>query len=432
MTDYPAAFLADMRQLLGGAYPAFLRALGEPATRALRLNPNKPIDWAGDAVPWEAAGRYAPVEFRPGRDLRHFAGAYYMQEACAMAPARALAPSPGETVLDLCAAPGGKAGQLAAMLNGRGVLVANEPDGARARALSGNLERLGASNAVVVSAPPEALSRAWPERFDKILVDAPCSGEGMMRRDEAARDQWRAAQAEGCARRQSRILREAAKLLKPGGHLAYSTCTFNQIENEGVVRAFLTEHPAFAPMEFALSGAPRSTGGMLRLWPHAVRGEGHFIALFQKGGASPRPENPPDAPRAAGDALAPFDALARLDRFLPGARPYAMGEQCYLLPNACPPLDGLRVLRAGLKIGTRAKGRALPDHALAMALAPGEARRAAALSEAEANAFVRGEALPFDGEPGFTLAHFQGLPLGWGKASDGLLKNHIPKGLRLP
>ena len=290
---YPAAFLDECREILKDEFPAFLRALALPPRRALRLNPQRNgaeqaaapfLPDGAPRVPWEVLGRYLAADAKPGAGIAHAAGAFYLQDASAMAPVAALDPRPGERVLDLCAAPGGKSGQIAARLNGRGFLLSNEIEFSRARILLGNLERLGVTNAFVTSAPAEALARALPAFFDRVLVDAPCSGEGMFRRDPEAASQWNPDAPAGCAARQMAILNDAARMVRPGGKLVYSTCTFNRLENEGTVREFLRAHPDFEPDAFELPGVGASQGGCLRLWPHRIEGEGHFLARFTRKG----------------------------------------------------------------------------------------------------------------------------------------------------
>ena len=290
---YPAAFLDECREILKDEFPAFLRALALPPRRALRLNPQRNgaeqaaapfLPDGAPRVPWEPLGRYLAADAKPGAGIAHAAGAFYLQDASAMAPVAALDPRPGERVLDLCAAPGGKSGQIAARLNGRGFLLSNEIEFSRARILLGNLERLGVTNAFVTSAPAEALARALPAFFDRVLVDAPCSGEGMFRRDPEAASQWNPDAPAGCAARQTAILNDAARMVRPGGKLVYSTCTFNRLENEGTVREFLRTHPDFEPDAFDLPGVGASRDGCLRLWPHRIEGEGHFLARFTRKG----------------------------------------------------------------------------------------------------------------------------------------------------
>ena len=290
---YPAAFLDECREILKDEFPAFLRALALPPRRALRLNPQRNgaeqaaapfLPDGAPRVPWEPLGRYLAADAKPGAGIAHAAGAFYLQDASAMAPVATLDPQPGERVLDLCAAPGGKSGQIAARLNGRGFLLSNEIEFSRARILLGNLERLGVTNAFVTSAPAEALARALPAFFDRVLVDAPCSGEGMFRRDPEAASQWNPDAPAGCAARQTAILNDAARMVRPGGKLVYSTCTFNRLENEGTVREFLRAHPDFEPDAFDLPGVGASRDGCLRLWPHRIEGEGHFLARFTRKG----------------------------------------------------------------------------------------------------------------------------------------------------
>ena len=302
---YPAAFLDECREILKDEFPAFLRALALPPRRALRLNPQRNgaeqaaapfLPDGAPRVPWEPLGRYLAADAKPGAGIAHAAGAFYLQDASAMAPVAALDPRPGERVLDLCAAPGGKSGQIAARLNGRGFLLSNEIEFSRARILLGNLERLGVANAFVTSASAEALARVLPAFFDRVLVDAPCSGEGMFRRDPEAASQWNPDAPAGCAARQTAILNDAARMVRPGGRLVYSTCTFNRLENEGTVREFLRAHPDFEPDAFDLPGVGASQNGCLRLWPHRIEGEGHFLARFtRKGEESTRNVSLPEA-----------------------------------------------------------------------------------------------------------------------------------------
>ena len=435
----PEAFLDKMQALLGDECPAFLRALDAPAALALRLNPKRhgaekaAMPYIDGPVPWCREGRYlAPQDAeRPGNSIAHFAGAFYLQEASAMASAAALGAMPGERVLDLCAAPGGKSTQIAAALDSRGLLVSNDPDPSRAQSLAGNLERMGVSNAVVTCALPGRLADRWPERFDAILVDAPCSGEGMFRRNPASREEWNPASPEGCARRQAEILDQAARMLRPGGRLVYSTCTFNDVENERSVQDFLARHSDFAPEDFELPGAGLSHSGMLRLFPHRLRGDGHFVArLRHMGEGSPDKATPTRPDRTV---AAVMDALerdvCRLD-IVDGMRISRQGERLYARPLGCPDLDGLRVISSGLCLARLGRNHIEPAHALAMAIDIDCARRRFELDETAARAWLRGEPVPCRGEKGWTLALYQDMSLGWGKVSDGMLKNHLPKGLR--
>ena len=425
------AFIENMRALLGFEAEALLRALDEAPALALRINPlrqgaeSAAAPYAGDAVPWEPNGHYILNGARPGASIAHFSGAFYVQEASAMLPAAILAPRPGMKVLDLCAAPGGKASQLAAALGGQGTLVANEPDQKRARALAGNLERLGVKNAIVVNEYPQKLAEKWPGFFDAILVDAPWSGEGMFRRDIASRGQWQESSPSGCAKRQREILESAAVMLAPGGRLLYSTCTYNDQENEGVAGAFLADHPEFRSVGFRANGLGDFPEGMARIWPHRVRGDGQFAALMIQAEGQ-RPAHPTAA-------VTSRDAASLLERFAEefahpgdGFYPAVLGDTLYAVPHSAPDARGLRVISPGLALAKVLNGRLEPCHQAAMALPelPG-----VELSPESALAYVRGEAVPCDGA-GWLVARYGGMPLGWGKASGGTLKNHLPKGLR--
>ncbi len=472
---YPAAFLSECREILKDEFPAFLRALALPPRRALRLNPQRagveeaaaPFLPAGaPRVPWEPLGRYLAADAKPGAGIAHAAGAFYLQDASAMAPVAALDPQPGKRVLDLCAAPGGKSGQIAARLKGRGFLLSNEIEFSRARILLGNLERLGIANAFVTSAPAERLARALPAFFDRVLVDAPCSGEGMFRRDPEAAAQWNPEAPAGCAARQAAILNDAARMLRPGGRLVYSTCTFNRLENEGVVREFLRTHPDFEPDDFTLPGIGASQDGCLRLWPHRIEGEGHFLArLTRKAGEASteafacmqtgsggdasefkgvrlRKGDPRQTYAAKGRAAAsrnprgkelPKPDLSEFARVLPEGEIVADGDELRLVPALAPEnarMAGVRVLRAGLPLATLGRSHIEPAHALAMALAPENARLTVELTDEQAVSYLSGEAFPIDAPSGWTLAAWRQLPLGWCKITGGTLKNHLPKGLR--
>ncbi|MFC0211117.1 RsmB/NOP family class I SAM-dependent RNA methyltransferase [Paenibacillus chartarius] len=457
----PEAYMERIKRQLGGEADEFLRSYGEPRTHGLRLNPLKlgienPTAstiremFGLTPVPWCPTGYYIDEEARPGKHPYHQAGLYYMQEPSAMAPAELLAPVPGEFVLDLAAAPGGKTTQLLGKLQGEGLLVSNEIHPARAKILSENVERIGAANAIVVSASPDELAERFPQAFDAIMLDAPCSGEGMFRKDPDATLEWSPAHVDMCAARQEDIAMAAIRMLKPGGRLVYSTCTFNEEENERLVARLLALEPA---LELERTE---------RLWPHRVRGEGHFAALLRLRGSSAGPEAGPGEARIApasgkrarrggtGPAGAPRlrEAAERWDAFrseaLPGfatgaGEPLLFGEQLYWLPHApggalrSEHLAGLKVLRPGLHLGALRAGRFEPAHALALALPRGAAARECRLpaESPEAAAYLRGEALA---QPelaaGWTVVTVDGYPLGWGKVSGGQLKNHYPKGLR--
>ena len=456
MNTLPEAYVAQMKRLLGEAgFFAYEQALTQPVTRALRVNlllrPDGslpcPIEGVGEAVPWAKGCCFVEGDARPGLSPLHEGGLFYLQEPSALSAVSVLAPQPGERVLDLCAAPGGKSTQIAGLMQGRGLLVCNEPVPSRAQILSRNVERMGVRNAIVTSAMPAQLAPRFPAFFDRILVDAPCSGEGMFRRQPEARDEWSAGSPRGCADRQLEILEAAAKMLAPGGALVYSTCTFNDTENEGVLARFTAAHPEFALEAFELPGLPSGSRGYVHLYPHEIRGEGHFVSLLRKAPDAPgAPENEEKPRRAvkpargrgeqAKKAQQPAIAVPE-DVLAPGVsfdRLHAAGGSLWALPEGLDDLsrlDGLRVLRTGLLLAHAEGRRAEPDHALAMALTPCEAARTAELDEAQALAYQAGETLELgDLEPGYTLLTLRGVSLGFGKQAGGVMKNHYPKGLR--
>ena len=432
---FPQGWIEQLRPLLGSMLPDFLQSYDFPPARGIRMRPGRgPIPEAEEKIPWAENAWYLPLESTAGAQPLHEAGSYYLQEPSAMAAAAVLRPVPGERVLDLCAAPGGKSTQLAAYMQGQGLLVCNEPVMSRAQILSRNIERMGVKNAVAVSALPENLSPKWPEYFDKILVDAPCSGEGMFRRHPETREEWTPASPTGCAQRQRQILEHAARMLRPGGRLAYSTCTFNAMENEGVIEGFLKEHPEFSLVPFSLPGLPES-GGMLHIWPHQVKGEGHFVALMEKtdegtdqNRKKKKRETAPALP-APGKAEAALAEAFLREQITDPIHPVAVfAGKIVALPGALPPLEGIKALRVGLQLG-EIKGRVfVPDHALALAC---QARRTINVMEEEARAYQNGQVLFVDESlKGFCVPVLDKMNLGWGKASDGQLKNHYPKGLR--
>ena len=436
----PDGFIARMRRLLGAEFDAFFASYELPRNTGIRLNPRKaasPLPFCGEQIPWEPNGYYYDAASRPGLHPLHDAGAYYLQEPSAMAPARLLDAQPGETVLDLCAAPGGKATQIAAAMAGCGLLVCNELHPKRAQILSSNIERLGISNALVLNEHPARLAERFPGYFHRILVDAPCSGEGMFRKEDAAVTDWSEATVRMCAERQSEILHSAVQMLKPGGRLVYSTCTFSPEENEGVISAFLRSHtdffveevdaPWFDPGRPAWVEDPApGLEHTFRLWPHKLRGEGHFAAVLRREGdgaeaAIPAEKTAP-LPRAVTDFLA--------EHHIPlSGNGISFGSTWFLTPRELPELRGLRVLRAGLELGEVRKERFVPAHALALWLQDFPAAVDLPSGSAEAAAYLRGETLHSDLR-GWDLVRVDGCSLGWAKGADGVLKNHYPKGLR--
>ena len=426
----PKEFLARMERQLGEEYPDYLASLQRPRAAALRFNPLKGepprVPFGLTPVPWEPMGYYFDPDARPGLHPYHEAGVYYLQEASAMAPVVLLAPQPGERVCDLCAAPGGKSTQIAGRMRGEGFLLCNEYSPKRAKILSRNIERLGVANALVTNETPERLAKALPEYFDRVLVDAPCSGEGMFRKEEAAITDWSGETVAMCARRQGEILREAAKLVRPGGLLVYSTCTFAPQEDEEAVAAFLSEHPEFTPEPPPAPWFTPGPNGSFRLWPHKLKGEGHFAAVLRRMGTG---ELPP-APRG-GEALPKQwqDFARELGIQLPPGKAVTFGDTLYWAPADCPDLRGLKVLRPGLELGQLLRGRFQPAHALALWL-PDCGRQVDFGPESpEMKAYLHGDVLPGT-EKGWTRVLCGGYGIGWAKGDGVQLKNHYPKGLR--
>lgn len=441
--QFPKIFLSRMQALLGDAYPAFCAALEGAPYRALRLNPLKCRPEMRAAIiqnrkqtPFSPDSYYIAPEERLGNTPYHHAGLFYLQEPSAASAAEALGIRPGETVLDLCAAPGGKATQLAGKLAGSGLLWCNEYVAARAQPLLSNLERLGVANAVVSSLSADVLANSLPQFFDKILVDAPCSGEGMMRKEPAAVSGWSEENIRLCAARQQEILAAAARMLKPGGRLCYSTCTFAPEENELQIAAFLNRHPDFAlcpiPAPFGQSAywglSPETPALSLarRILPYHG-GEGHFVALLQKAGAA-APGTPQTAPKSDNPV---FDAFFA-ENFV-GALPgnvQTVGDRVYITTRfslpACP------VIRNGIFAGNMRGGRFVPAHGLfANTACRPRQQLSLTVTDPRTAAFLHGEEIPCPAElKGYCGVQLAGAPLGFGKASQGRLKNHYPKGLR--
>ena len=426
----PEAFLQRMEAQLGSEYPAFLESLERPRAVALRFNPLKGerpvLPFVGALVPWEPEGFYYDPETRPGLHVYHEAGVYYLQEASAMAPVALLDPKPGERVCDLCAAPGGKTTQIAGRMLGRGFLVCNEINPKRAKILSRNIERMGVANALVTNEHPETLASRFPGFFDRVLVDAPCSGEGMFRKEEAAVTDWSQETVQMCARRQREILDSAARLVKPGGRLVYSTCTFAPEEDEETVAAFLEAHPEFTPEPVEAPWFVPGENASYRMWPHKLLGEGHFAAVLRKtqGESGEVPACPGEKCPKAWESFA-----KELDITLPEGKAVSFGQSLYWAPMELPELNRLKVLRPGLELGTERKGRFEPAHALALWLKTCAVTESFPPESPEMKAYLHGDVVP-SGKKGWCLVQAGGYAIGWGKGDGSVLKNHYPKGLR--
>ena len=466
----PDAFVMRMRQLLGSECDAFFASYEKERALGLRVNTMKvPAEvfarenqetFSLRPVSWCREGFYYEQESRPGRHPYHEAGVYYIQEPSAMAVVSLLDPKPGERVLDLCAAPGGKTTHIASRLNGKGLLVSNEIHPARAKILSQNVERMGIGNAIVTNEDSGSLAEFFPEFFDCMVVDTPCSGEGMFRKDEQARNEWSEANVRLCAERQQEILDNAAKMLKPGGRMVYSTCTFAPEEDEDGIAAFLERHPEFSVVclekdevpEGLSSGHPEWSRGhnpelqnTFRIWPHKSEGEGHYLALLRKNGTwTAEDGRKRKQPKYWNDKAGRSYVEEFLKKSLTASDHDALeegmdhlilfGDQLYQLPEGTPALDRLRVLRPGLHLGAFKTKRFEPAHALSHFLKPEQAVSVCRLEPEDPQVLdylkgntVKGEA----GLSGWTLVCIGDYPLGWGKAVSGTVKNHYPKGLRI-
>ncbi len=473
--ELPEAFSERMKRLLGEEYEAFAQSYEKERTQGLRFNTlksdlkNERADcerlFGLRQIPWCREGFYYDESTRPGKHPYHEAGVYYIQEPSAMAVVSLLDPQPGERVLDLCAAPGGKTTQAAERMKGEGLLISNEIHPARAKILSQNVERMGITNAIVTNGDSASLRRFFPDYFDRIIVDAPCSGEGMFRKDEQARTEWSEENIRICAARQQEILDNAAAMLRPGGRLVYSTCTFAPEEDEESVAAFLSRHEDYSLVELAEDELPEGFAGnisrgilknenngmqkaIFQIWPHKTEGEGHFLALLERnsncrGSEAKVREKKTAKPSFWRDRMGLQTVKKTLEKILSGSEMFPegiydrlvlFGDQVYAVPEDCPALDGLRVLRPGLHLGTLKKNRLEPSHALALAIRPEMVRYPLCLpsDSHEILSYLKGQTLPVDSEyQGWTLVCADRYSVGWGKASAGILKNHYPKGLRL-
>ncbi|RGR56800.1 RsmB/NOP family class I SAM-dependent RNA methyltransferase [Agathobacter rectalis] len=458
--NLPIEFEKKMKAFLGDEWDDFLYSYDNNRFQALRFNTlkvqspeermrilktlkissDKKVSWANEAY-------YFDENVRPGKHPYHEMGLYYIQEPSAMSAAALLAPKPGMRVLDLCAAPGGKSTQLATYLGDSGLLVSNEINTQRSRILSQNIERMGIKNAIVTNEDSFVLASHFPGFFNAIQVDAPCSGEGMFRKLPEAIEQWSMENVAICAARQKEILDNAAVMLKPGGTIVYSTCTFSKEENEDVIEYFLERYPDFTLEE------------MERFWPHKVDGEGHFVAKLVRRGCvdtdlkadrkTQKNKNSKNRKNETKPALTK-ENMKLLSEFLDetisedmaawikNSRLVMFGEQLYRLPDMEVDIKGLKVQRAGLHIGEFKKQRFEPSHSLALALKLSEAKNVVKLTwdDPQTTGFFNGQSVMLSDEQtaeckkGWALVCVDGYPAGWGKVNGAQVKNHYPKGLR--
>lgn len=492
MVKLPREFMQEMRVCLQSEADDFFASYGQPRTSGIRANglklkPDRLAELTGAErapIPWADGGFYTDEDERPGKHPYYHLGLYYIQEPSAMLPAELLGVRPGHRVLDLCAAPGGKTTQLAAKMQGEGVLVSNDNAADRTKALVKNVELSGVRNSLVLNEEPARIADVFGAWFDRVLVDAPCSGEGMFRKDEDMVRQWERRAAEEYVRMQRDILEQAARMVAPGGRLVYSTCTFSPRENEGVIARFLAAHEDFSVVppgsghEFGLSpGRPDwlteeeraglsdarrgSLAGSVRVWPHRSRGEGHFAILLGRadrdgadihrdvagqqtgdraasGGHPPRHRAGQRDNEHEAEALRKFEAFRAdvLPEWQPPGKLLVRGDAVYAQPVPLPDLGGLRAVRPGWQLGIAGKHRFEPSQALAMGLTPADPRRMLGIDSAHADClrYLKGETLqPDPGSmtgKGWTLVCIDGFPAGWGRWDGMTLKNERLPGWR--
>ena len=423
--NLPEAFKVRMKDELKTEYDSFIKSYDEPAYIALRVNTLKnsvdefkeTVDFCGGQVDWCNEGFY--YDGKKGNHPASITGLFYSQEPSAQISAELADIKPGEFVLDLCSAPGGKSTQAAAKLCGEGILVSNEPIAQRAKILKENIVRMGIRNSIITNMYPEKLEKHFGGFFDKIIVDAPCSGEGMFRKDETAVREWSIEHTLSCAERQFLILESAYKMLRGGGRLVYSTCTFSREENENLCERFCEAFPDMSVLE------------MHRLMPHKIKGEGHFSALFAKNGEE-APQKRPEIKSVGKDIEKVYRDFEKdnLNISLRG-KIVAFGDVLYMAPEEIGSMDKLKCLCVGIELGEVRKNRFVPAHHLCMVLKKEDFKRTISLNDDEIARYIRGEVIYKDSENGYgAMLYNDKYPIGWYKYSDGCAKNHYPKNLR--
>lgn len=448
----PESFEIRMQEMLGEDFSKYQASLDRPSFHGLRVNTNKISveeflrisPFSLEPVPWCPNGFYYDEDVQPAKHPYYFAGLYYIQEPSAMTPASVLPIEPGDRVLDICAAPGGKSTELAARLQGTGLLVSNDISHSRAKALLKNLELFGIPNMLVLSEPSNIIAERFEGFFDKILIDAPCSGEGMFRKSNSMIKAWEKNGVELFVNLQQSILREMVTCLRPGGSLVYSTCTFSPEENEQAMDYLLELAPELELQELPMyegfdTGHPEwsRTGKeevkhCRRLWPHRVKGEGHFVALLKKQESGEIHGVNWYRPAKVKLPEEVWDFLNRIQWDWDESRMELQKDRLYYLPEEMPDGKGLRMLRNGLLLGELKKNRFEPSQSLAMALRMEEFENAISLpaSDERVIRYLKGETIELEGGNGLILFCVDGYPLGWGKLSNGSLKNKYLAGWR--
>lgn len=460
--DLPKSFCDKMENLLGDEFEDFLASYDNVRMYGLRVNTSKIsneefekiVPFEVKKIPWIPNGYfYDGAKVSPAKHPFYHAGLYYLQEPSAMTPASRLEINPDDAVLDLCAAPGGKATELGVKLDGTGVLVANDISNSRAKALLKNIELFGIRNPFIVNEPPARLADYFENFFDKILMDAPCSGEGMFRKEPAVMKSYLSNGVSFYAKLQKEILVPAIKMLKPGGKLLYSTCTFSPEEDEQAIDFAISECPKLKIIDIEWydkfeHGRPEWGSGnpdlakCVRIWPHKMNGEGHFVALMQKEGVSDAGKELSYKSKKQGKSLHKqleyfYEFAKDLSWELDETRLELQGERLFYMPEKISGLKGMRFLRNGLYLGDCLNKRFEPSQALAMAIKKGEYKKVISLSKDDERIirYLKGETIIFEaGEvsgKGFMLLCVEGYPLGWGKLNNGTFKNKYHPGWRL-
>lgn len=453
--NLPEKFEQRMQHLLGQEeFEEYQKSLEKSRVYGLRTNTlkiapeelEKKLYFSLSPVQWCKEGFYYEEKERPAKHPYYHAGLYYLQEPSAMAPGSILEIEPGERVLDICAAPGGKSTQLGAKLQGKGILIANDISATRAKALLKNIELFGIKNAVILNETPKKLAERFYHYFDKILIDAPCSGEGMFRKEPDVIKSWGDKMTEFCCRQQQEILEQAATMLRGGGCILYSTCTFAPEENEQAIQNFLDRHTEFEILPISekfgfeqgkpewIAEGRQELKGCARLFPHKIKGEGHFLAVLhhkeeeRKSTAFPAPQCVPE--KELQDFFAFSDQYLNLEW---KGKFQLFKEDLYLLPEETPDLSGIHIVRNGWYLGKRKKNRFEPSQAMAMGLKKEEAKITIDFSvdDPALLRYLKGETLEREGiKDGWTLVLADGFPVGWGKAQGGRLKNKYLPGWR--
>ena len=479
----PKQFEDRMKKLLGDEYQEYLQCYHKPHYGGIRVNTLKisPKEFEHlcpfslKKIPWIYNGYYYDIDEQPSRHPFYYAGLYYIQEPSAMTPASLLPIEPGDMVMDLCAAPGGKSTELGAKLKGQGMLVSNDISNSRAKALLKNIEMHGIKNALVLSEAPNKLAEYFPETFDKILVDAPCSGEGMFRKSNSIIKNWEQTGVEYYSTLQKDIIINAAKMLKPGGRMLYSTCTFSPEENEGTIAYLLDKCPDMHVIEGLPSEKERERLGLsyegfdsgkpqwvsgpeelkncIRLWPHKIEGEGHFMALLRKDSTEEalqlntsfheghkvksinyHNKTINSLSQEAKEFLSNILPFEKLNDLTSQGRILIQNERVYLVPELYNEMQGLRTLRQGLLLGEMKNKRFQPSQALASALESSDYGSVINLSSKDTKSisYLKCETLSLDtnNPNGWQLVTVDGYPLGWGKLNNSTLKNMYQPGWR--